>query len=81
MEENVRKELDALNANGDIIAFGYGAKSIVNSVGVGYPPRIDGLEIGASVTGQLEFRDAQNLDHELTSRKARCRPPSRPRYP
>ncbi len=54
------------SANGDIIAFGYGAKSIVNSVGVGYPPRIEGLEIGASVTGQLEFRDAQNLDHELT---------------
>ncbi len=54
------------SANGDIIAFGYGAKSIVNSVGVGYPPRIEGLEIGASVTGQLEFRDAQNLDCELT---------------
>jgi cholesterol oxidase len=54
------------SANGDIIAFGYGAKSIVNSVGVGYPPRIDGLEIGASVTGQLEFRDPDNLDHELT---------------
>ncbi len=54
------------SANGDIIAFGYGAKTIVNSVGVGYPPRIEGMEIGASVTGQLEFRDADNLDNELT---------------
>ncbi len=54
------------SANGDIIAFGYGAKSIVNSVGVGYPSRIDGLEVGASVTGQLEFRDPDCLDNELT---------------
>jgi cholesterol oxidase len=54
------------SANGDIIAFGYGAKTPVNSVGVGYPPRIAGMEIGASVTGQLEFRDPDRLDHELT---------------
>jgi cholesterol oxidase len=54
------------SANGDIIAFGYGAKTIVNSVGVGHPSRIEGLEIGASVTGQLEFRDPDCLDNELT---------------
>jgi cholesterol oxidase len=54
------------SANGDIIAFGYGAKAIVNSVGVGHPSRIEGLEIGASVTGQLEFRDPDCLDNELT---------------
>ena len=54
------------SANGDIIAFGYGAKSIVNSIGVGFPPRIEGMEIGASVTGQLEYRDPDNLDLELT---------------
>jgi cholesterol oxidase len=54
------------SANGDIIAFGYGAKAIVNSVGIGYPPRIEGLEIGASVTGQLEFRDPDTLENELT---------------
>ncbi|MDX2306981.1 MAG: GMC family oxidoreductase [Hyphomicrobium sp.] len=53
------------SANGDIIAFGYGAKVPVNSVGVGYPPRIDGMEIGASVTGQLELRDADVLENEL----------------
>lgn len=54
------------SANGDIIAFGYGAKTPVNSVGVGYPPRIADMEIGAAVTGQLEFRDPDRLDHELT---------------
>jgi cholesterol oxidase len=53
------------SANGDIIAFGYGAKETVNGVGVGYPPKVDGLEVGASVSGQLEFRDAENLAHEL----------------
>lgn len=53
------------SANGDIIAFGYGAKSIVNSVGIGHPPRVEGLEIGASVTGQLEFRDPDHLDREI----------------
>lgn len=54
------------SANGDIIAFGYGAKTTVNSVGVGYPPRIPDMEIGASVSGQLEFRDPDTLDNELT---------------
>ncbi len=54
------------SANGDIIAFGYGAKATVNSVGVGHPARVEGMEIGASVSGQLEFRDPHNLDHELT---------------
>src|SRR5690606_32245174 len=53
------------SANGDIIAFGYGAKSTVNAVGVGHPAKVDGLEIGASVSGQLEFRDADTLANEL----------------
>jgi len=53
------------SANGDIIAFGYGAKTTVNGVGVGYPPKVEGLEIGASVSGQLEFRDADVLANEL----------------
>lgn len=53
------------SANGDIIAFGYGAKTAVNAVGVGHPPKVDGLEIGASVSGQLEFRDAETLANEL----------------
>lgn len=53
------------SANGDIIAFGYGAKETVNGVGVGYPSKVEGLEVGASVSGQLEFRDAEVLAHEL----------------
>ena len=53
------------SANGDIIAFGYGAKSTVNAVGVGYPPKVDGVEVGAAVSGQMEFRDADVLANEL----------------
>ena len=53
------------SANGDIIAFGYGAKMAVNSIGVGHPSKIAGLEIGAAVSGQIEVRDADNLDNEM----------------
>jgi cholesterol oxidase len=53
------------SANGDIIAFGYGARTPVNGVGVGYPAKVEGLEIGASVSGQLEIRDAETLANEL----------------
>ncbi|HRN88280.1 MAG TPA: GMC family oxidoreductase [Hyphomicrobium sp.] len=53
------------SANGDIIAFGYGAKTPVNAVGVGHPAKVDGLEIGASVSGQIEFRDAETLSNQL----------------
>lgn len=53
------------SANGDIIAFGYGAKKPVNAVGVGFPAKVDGLEIGAAVSGQIEFDDEANLAHEL----------------
>jgi cholesterol oxidase len=53
------------SANGDIIAFGYGAKTIVNGVGVGHPSKVPGLEIGAAVSGQLEFHDEQDLSQEL----------------
>jgi cholesterol oxidase len=53
------------SANGDIIAFGYGARTIVNGVGVGFPSKVPGLEIGAAVSGQLEFRDEQDLAQEV----------------
>ena len=53
------------SANGDIIAFGYGATPVVNGVGVGHPAKVEGLEIGASVSGQLEFRDAETLSNQL----------------
>ena len=51
-------------ANGDIIAFGYGAKVPIDAVGVGYPAKIE-KEIGASVSTQLEYRDADHLDHQI----------------
>jgi cholesterol oxidase len=53
------------SANGDIIAFGYGAKAVVNAIGVGFPPKIEDFEIGASVSGQIEVRDAADLAQEL----------------
>ena len=52
------------SANGDIIAFGYGGSQVVNAIGVGHPSKIEGFEVGSSVTGQLEYRDSDNLDLE-----------------
>jgi cholesterol oxidase len=54
------------SANGDIIAFGYGAKRPVDAIGVGHPIKAGLSPVGASVTGQLEIRDVGRLDHELT---------------
>lgn len=53
------------SANGDIIAFGYGAKIAVNAVGVGHPPKLDMDRVGACVSGQVEFRDPDDLSREL----------------
>jgi len=53
------------SANGDIIAFGYGAKTPINAVGVGHPSKVEGLEVGASVSAQVEIRDADDLMNEL----------------
>jgi cholesterol oxidase len=54
------------SANGDIIAFGYGAKVPVNAVGIGHPAKLDGHVVGASVSGQLEIIDANDLSHSMT---------------
>ena len=54
------------SANGDIIAFGYGLKGKVNSVGIGHPPKLENFEVGPAVTGQLEVRDPETLENELT---------------
>jgi cholesterol oxidase len=54
------------SANGDIIAFGYGAKVPVNAVGVGHPAKLEGHVVGASVSGQLEIVDADDLSHSMT---------------
>lgn len=56
---------ERFSANGDIIAFGYGAREPVNAVGVGYPAKVEGMEVGAAVTGQLEIDDATTLANEL----------------
>jgi len=53
------------SANGDIIAFGYGAKFPIDAVGIGYPPKIEGMEIGAAVSGQIEIDDEADLSQEL----------------
>ncbi len=53
------------SANGDIIAFGYGASLPVNAIGVGHPAKIGGMEIGAAVSGQIEIDDADDLSTEI----------------
>ncbi len=54
------------SANGDIIAFGYGAKIPVNAIGVGHPAKVDGLRVGASVSGQIEIVDPDDVSKSLT---------------
>jgi cholesterol oxidase len=54
------------SANGDIIAFGYGGKVRVNAIGVGHPPRVEGLDVGAAVSGQIEIVDGAELGNSLT---------------
>ncbi|MEO0618078.1 MAG: GMC family oxidoreductase N-terminal domain-containing protein [Pseudomonadota bacterium] len=56
---------EGFSANGDIIAFGYGAEVPVNAIGVGNPPREDVPSVGASVSGQIRIRDKKHLSHEM----------------
>jgi cholesterol oxidase len=56
----------SFSANGDIIAFGYGAKLPVNAIGVGDPPKVEGLDVGACVSGQIEIVDEHDLANSLT---------------
>lgn len=53
------------SANGDIIAFGYGATAPINAIGVGHPPKIADFPIGASVSGQIELNDDEDLANEI----------------
>ena len=53
------------SANGDIIAFGYGAKPKINCIGIGHPPKLDDLEVGAVVSGQIEIYDPDNLNNGM----------------
>jgi cholesterol oxidase len=54
------------SANGDIIAFGYGAKIPINAIGVGHPKKIEGADIGAAVSGQIEIVDPDDLSKSMT---------------
>lgn len=54
------------SANGDIIAFGYGARRPVNAIGIGHPPKLEETQIGAAVSGQIEIVDENDLAHSLT---------------
>jgi cholesterol oxidase len=56
----------SFSANGDIIAFGYGAAVPVNAIGVGHPAKVDGLDVGACVSGQIEIVDEHELANSLT---------------
>ncbi len=53
------------SANGDIIAFGYGAKERINAVGVGHPAKIDIEPVGPCVAGQTKLADPQMLANEM----------------
>jgi cholesterol oxidase len=57
---------ERFSANGDIIAFGYGARVPVNAIGVGVPPKIEGLDVGACVSGQIELVDEHDVAKSLT---------------
>jgi cholesterol oxidase len=57
---------ERFSANGDIIAFGYGAKVPVNAIGVGHPAKVDGLNVGAAVSGQIEIVDPDDLAKSVT---------------
>ena len=54
------------SANGDIIAFGYGANMPVNAIGVGHPKKIEGFDVGAAVSGQIEIVDPHDVSKSLT---------------
>jgi cholesterol oxidase len=56
---------ERFSANGDIIAFGYGAEVPVNAIGVGHPPRVETEPVGAAVSGQIEI-EAGTGNEELT---------------
>lgn len=69
------------SANGDIIAFGYGGGQTVNAIGIGHPAKIEGFEVGSAVTGQLEYRDAENLELEYAVQDGALPSPIAPALP
>lgn len=53
------------SANGDIIAFGYGADVPVNAIGVGHPAKADVDTVGPCVAGQVKVSDETELANEM----------------
>lgn len=53
------------SANGDIIAFALGGKNRANAVGVGEPPKFTEDPVGASVAGQIELPDENDLNASM----------------
>jgi cholesterol oxidase len=56
---------EGFSANGDIIAFGYGAREKVNAIGVGHPPRVELDTVGPCVAGQVKLEDGERLENEM----------------
>ena len=56
---------ERFSSNGDVIAFGFGARGRVNAIGVGYPPKAETDVVGPCVTGQIDFNDEETLDNSL----------------
>jgi cholesterol oxidase len=56
---------EGFSANGDIIAFGYGADRPVNAVGVGHPPKFEEDTVGPCVAGQIKLGDEETLANEM----------------
>ena len=54
------------SANGDIIAFGYGGRTRINAIGIGHPARVEGVDVGACVSGQIEIVDEEDVGGSLT---------------
>ncbi|MCF6200334.1 MAG: GMC family oxidoreductase N-terminal domain-containing protein [Hyphomicrobiaceae bacterium] len=56
---------EEFTANGDIIAFGYDADIPINAIGVGHPAKVDIEPVGASVSGHIDYKDADVLENQL----------------
>jgi len=48
--------------NGDVLAIGYNNDVDVNSVGIGFPPKVNGEPVGPAVAGLIDLRQTENVD-------------------
>ena len=54
-----------LTSNGDVIAISYNNRDPVNSIGTGYPPKLQTDPVGPAVAGLIDLRAAGDLDRGL----------------